>query len=125
MQNIEVCVHIIFKRKSTKGMTSDVCVNAVFDSKEHLKQSVLLLTSSTPKNFRVGKTSNTQYLLVCYSNKLEKGWRQHATTCKWRVKAKPFTKGELHKDGTFLSYIAKSCIHMAIVMDHHRCKRVV
>jgi len=87
-------VYIIFKRKSTKGMTTDLCVNAVFDSKEHLKQSILLLTSSTTKNFRVGKTSNTQYLLVCYSSKLEKGWRQHGPTCKWHVKAKPFTKGE-------------------------------
>jgi len=81
-------------------MTSNVCVNAVFDSKEELKQSVLLLTSSTAKQFRVAKTTKTRYQLVCYSNKTEKGWREDEHTCQWCVTAKPFTKG--NPDGKWI-----------------------
>jgi len=75
-------------------MTSEICVNAVFDSTEHLNQAVLLLTSSTPKGFRVEATTKTKYQLVCYSNKAAKGWKHDASTCQWRVRAKPLTKGE-------------------------------
>jgi len=81
-------------------MTSNVCVNAIFDRKEDLTQSVLLLTSSKAKQFRVAKTTKTRYQLVCYSNKTEKGWIEDVTTCQWCVTAKPFTKGNL--DGKWI-----------------------
>ena len=82
-------------------MTSNVYVNAVFDSKEELNQSVLLLISSTAKHFRVARTTKTQYqLLVCYSNKTAKGWKGDTSTCQWCVTAKPFSKG--NPDGKWI-----------------------
>ena len=92
-------------------MTSNVYVNAVFDSKEELNQSVLLLPSSTAKHFRVARTTKTQYQLVCYSNKTAKGWKGDTSTCQWCVTAEPFSKG--NPDGKWI---------VSEFFSHHSCR---
>ena len=92
-------------------MSSDVKVGAVFDSKEKFQAALLLLTTSTSKDFRIAKNCNTQYLAVCYSNKTAKGWKKDPSTCQWFVNAKPFSKGS--PDGKWI---------VSKFVSHHSCR---
>ena len=75
-------------------MSSDVSVNAIFDSKQKLQASLVNLTATTTKDFRISKNRDTQFQAVCYSNQAAKGWKDDTSTCQWCVTAKPFTKGD-------------------------------
>ena len=75
-------------------MTSDISVNAIFDTKQKFQASLVQLTAVTAKDFRILKNRDTQFRAVCYSNKARKDWKDDESTCKWCVIAKPFVKGD-------------------------------
>ena len=86
-------LRINFKQDSLT-MTSDISVNAIFDTKQKFQASLVQLTAVTAKDFHILKNRDTQFRAVCYSNKARKGWKDDESTCKWCVIAKPFVKGD-------------------------------
>ena len=91
-------------------MATNLSVGTVFDDKQKLQATILHLTKSTVKDFRIPKNTKTQYQAVCYSNKTRKGWKNDPSTCPWLVNAKPVTRGDY--DGKW---------RVSDFVSHHTC----
>ena len=101
---------IYFLTEKSANMTSEIKIVAVFESKDTLQAALLRLVTSTTKDFRVAKNNATKYLVVCYSNKTAKGWKEDSSTCQWFVHAKPYCKGR--PDGSWI---------VSDFLSHHSC----
>ena len=53
----------------------------------------------TAPRFHIPK--NTKYQVVCYSNKMCKGWKDDPSTCSWLINAKLLIRGE--NDGDWVT----------------------